>query len=79
MKRGKVLEGVVVSDKNDKTITVLVKKKFSHNLYNKPTMSKKKYKVHDKNNEAKSGDRVKIRESRPFSKEKYFKLIEVVK
>ncbi len=79
MKKGKILEGIVTSDKSDKTITILVKMKFSHQLYKRPLVKKKKFKAHDANNEAKIGDRVKIIECRPFSKDKRFKLLEIVK
>ena len=79
MKKGKVLEGLVTSDKIDKTITVLVKMKFSHQLYKRPLTKKKKFKVHDAKNEVKIGDRVKIIECRPISKDKRFKLLEIKK
>ena len=79
MKRGKILEGVVKSDKCDKTIIVLVKMKLSHQLYKKLSVKMKRYKVHDKDNKAKVGDRVTIVECRPFSKEKRFKLVDNVK
>ena len=79
MRKGKILEGVVTSDKSNKTITVLVKMKFSHQLYKRPLIKKKKFKAHDVNSEAKIGDRVKIIESRPFSKDKCFKLLEIIK
>ena len=79
MQKGKVLEGVVVSDKADKTITVLVGMKFSHQLYKRSIVRRKKYKAHDAQNKAKMGDRVRIIESRPFSKDKNFKLTEIVK
>ncbi len=79
MAKGKILEGVVVSDKMDKTISVLVKSKVSHQLYKRSVVRRKRYKAHDNDNTAKIGDRVKIIESRPFSKEKNFKLLEIVK
>ena len=78
-KKGKVLEGKVIADKLDKTITVMVGMKLSHQLYKRAIAKRKKYKVHDEKNEAKVGDRVRIIESRPFSKEKRFKLLEIVK
>ncbi|UCG35135.1 MAG: 30S ribosomal protein S17 [Candidatus Omnitrophota bacterium] len=78
-KRGKVLEGQVLSDKMDKTIVVSVSKHLSHHLYKKSVTIKKKYKVHDEENKAKVGDRVRIVESRPYSKEKQFRLLEIVK
>lgn len=79
MANGKVLEGIVTSDKMDKTIVVLVKYKISHQLYKRSSVGKKKYKVHDEKNTAKKGDRVKMIESRPLSKEKTFRLLEVLK
>ncbi|MDD3295929.1 MAG: 30S ribosomal protein S17 [Candidatus Omnitrophica bacterium] len=79
MGKNKILEGIVVSDKMDKTATVLVKEKVSHQLYKKSTVNRKKYKAHDKDNKAKVGDRVKIIEARPYSKDKRFKLLEIVK
>ncbi len=78
-KLGKVLEGVVVSDKMDKTAVVLVKRRLPHSVYKKLIMSKKKYKVHDKGNQAKEGMRVRITECRPFSKDKRFRIHEVLK
>lgn len=78
-KAGKVLEGVVVSDKMDKTAIVLVKKRLPHSVYNKLIVTRKKYKVHDKDNQAKEGMRVKIIECRPFSKDKRFRISEVLK
>ena len=79
MAKGKILEGMVVSDKMDKTISVMVKSKVSHQLYKRSVVRRKKYKAHDNDNTAKIGDRVKIIESRPFSKGKNFKLLEIVK
>lgn len=79
MKKGKVLEGKVTSDKNDKTITVMVIKKFPHSTYKKLAIKRKKYRVHDSENKAKTGDQVRIIESRPFSKNKNFKLLEIIK
>lgn len=75
----KVLEGIVVSDKMDKTITVLALRRFPHRMYKKLTVKKKKYKAHDEQNRAKNGDKVKIIESRPYSKDKYFCLLEIIK
>ena len=77
--KGKVLEGIVVSDKMDKTITVLVKVKSSHQLYKKASVNSKKYKAHDVDNTAKAGDRVRIISGRPYSKQKSFRLLEIVK
>jgi len=77
--KGKVLEGVVVSDKMDKTITVLVKVKSSHQLYKKSSLKRKKYKVHDSENAAKTGDRIRMISARPYSKQKTFRLLEILK
>lgn len=74
----KVFTGTVVSDKNDKTITVLVTTYKKHPLYSKRVISSKKFRAHDEKNEAHTGDVVKITESRPLSKTKRFRLIEIV-
>jgi small subunit ribosomal protein S17 len=79
MGRRKILEGVVISDKMNKTRVVLVAKRVPHLLYKKMVTKRKKYKVHDEENKSKVGDKVKIIESRPYSKEKRFKLLEVLK
>ena len=75
----RVLTGTVVSDKMDKTITVLVETYKNHPLYRKRVKSSKKYKAHDENSVASMGDTVKIMETRPLSATKYFRLVEVVK
>ncbi len=75
-KRG--LVGTVVSDKTDKTITVLVETYKKDPLYGKRVKDSKKYAVHDEKNEAKVGDRVRIVETRPLSKTKHFRLVEIV-
>jgi len=75
----KVLTGTVVSDKMDKTITVLVETYKKHPLYSKRVKYSKKYKAHDENNIAKTGDTVTIMETRPLSATKRFRLVEVVK
>ena len=74
----KVLVGRVVSDKMDKTMTVLVETYKKHPLYGKRVKYSKKYKAHDENNVAKVGDIVKIMETRPLSATKRFRLVEVV-
>ena len=79
MAQGKILEGKVISDKCDKTITVRVVLKLSHQLYKRSIIKSKKYKAHDEKNQAKIGDRVKLIESRPISKDKNFKLLEIIK
>lgn len=75
----RVLQGKVVSDKMDKTITVLVETYKIHPLYSKRVKYSKKYKAHDENNTAKTGDTVTIMETRPLSATKRFRLVEVVK
>ncbi|CAG5081210.1 30S ribosomal protein S17, rpsQ [Thermobacillus xylanilyticus] len=74
----KVEIGRVVSDKMDKTIVVAVETYKKHKLYHKRIKYTKKYKAHDENNEAKIGDIVKIMETRPLSKDKRFRLVEIV-
>ena len=75
----KILTGVVVSDKPNKTITVIVERKYSHPLLKKVIKVKKKYNAHDENNTFKTGDKVNIIESKPFSKNKKFKVMETSK
>ena len=72
----KILTGVVVSDKPNKTITVMVERKYSHPLLEKVVKVKKKYNAHDENNTFKTGDKVSIIESKPFSKNKKFQVME---
>ena len=72
----KILAGVVVSDKPDKTITVLVERKYQHPMLKKVVKVKKKYHAHDENNKYKNGDKVLIVESKPFSKSKKFQVME---
>ena len=74
----KVLQGRVVSDKMEKTITVQVDTFKFHPTYGKRIKYSKKYKAHDENNSAKMGDIVRIAETRPLSKDKYFRLVEIV-
>ena len=71
----KILSGIVVSDKPDKTITVVVERKYQHPIFKKVIKSKKKYAAHDEKNQCKVGDKVKIIESRPYSKTKKFQLM----
>jgi len=71
----KILHGIVVSDKENKTIKVLVERKYQHPLFKKVVKSKKKYSVHDEKNKFKSGDKVSIVESRPYSKNKRFEVL----
>ena len=77
--KNKGLIGKVVSAKNNKTITVLVETYKKDPLYGKRVKSSKKYAVHDETNKAKVGDTVRIVETRPISKTKYFYLKEIVK
>jgi small subunit ribosomal protein S17 len=72
----KILTGVVVSDKPNKTITVMIERKFSHPVLKKVIKVKKKYNAHDENNKFKTGDKVSIIESKPFSKNKKFEVMD---
>ncbi len=72
----KILDGIVVSDKGNKSITVQVERKYQHPVLQKVVKTKKKYHAHDENNKFKKGDKVSIIESRPISKTKRFKVIE---
>ena len=74
-KSNKILKGVVVSDKMDKTIVVLVTRFVEHKKYGKRIKMTKKYKAHDEVNSKKVGDVVEIEETRPISKDKKFKVI----
>lgn len=74
----KVYRGTVVSDKMDKTITVMVETKNTHPLYGKRVKYSKKFKAHDENNEARIGDTVVIMETRPLSATKRFRLVKIV-
>lgn len=71
--------GKVVSDKMDQTVVVAVQKLTRHRLYHKTIKKVVKYKVHNKNNESKEGDTVRIVETRPLSKEKRWRVAEIVK
>ena len=70
--------GLVVSDKMDKTITVAVMQKVKHPLYGKTVNKTKKFMAHDENNQAGVGDKVLIVETRPMSKNKHFRLAEII-
>jgi small subunit ribosomal protein S17 len=70
--------GVVVSDKMDKTVVVAVENRFPHPKYRKYVVRTKRYKAHDEENKCKSGDRVRIRESRPLSRTKRWMVIDVI-
>jgi len=71
----KILTGIVVSDKPNKTVTVLVERKYQHPVLKKVVKVKKKYNAHDENNKFKNGDKVSIIESKPFSKNKKFQVL----
>ena len=75
----KILTGIVVSDKPNKTITVLIERKYSHPVLKKVIKVKKKYNAHDEDNKYKTGDKVTIVESKPFSKNKKFRVMENLK
>ena len=72
----KILTGIIVSDKPNKTVTVLVERKYQHPVLKKVLKVKKKYNAHDENNKFKTGDKVSIIESKPFSKNKKFQVME---
>jgi small subunit ribosomal protein S17 len=74
----RILEGVVVSDKNDKTIVVKVERRLRHPVLKKTVRLSKKYHAHDEANTAKTGDVVRIEETRPLSKQKRWTLLEKV-
>ena len=71
----RVMQGVVVSDKEDKTVTVRVERRFTHQLYKKVIRRSKKYAAHDESNACKIGDIVSIRECRPLSRRKRWEVI----
>ena len=72
----KILNGIVISNKPNKTITVLIERKYQHPVLKKVIKAKKKYNVHDESNKFKNGDKVSIIESKPFSKNKKFQVME---
>lgn len=71
----RVLQGVVVSDKQDKTVTVLVERRVMHPIYKKYLRKSKKYAAHDETNTVKEGETVRIRECRPLSKRKCWEVV----
>ena len=71
----KILKGKIINDKSNKTVIVLVKRKYSHPFYGKVITSSKKYHVHDEDNKFKIGDIVQIIESKPLSKKKKWEVI----
>lgn len=70
--------GIVVSDKMEKTVIVAVERKVPHKLYKKSMISTKRFKAHDENNECRLGDKVRIVETRPLSKEKCWRVAEII-
>ena len=70
--------GLVTSDKMDKTVVVTVEQRATHPLYKKTITTSKKYKAHDENNIAGIGDKVMIMETRPLSKDKNWRLVEII-
>jgi len=74
----KTREGVVTSDKMQKTVVVTVERRVPHPVYGKMVTRSKKYKAHDEENSAKVGDRVRIMETRPLSKDKRWRVVEIV-
>ncbi|WP_370931212.1 30S ribosomal protein S17 [Bartonella sp. DGB1] len=72
----RILQGVVVSDKSDKTVVVRVERRYSHPLLQKIVRQSRKYKAHDENNRFKVGDVVSIEESAPISKDKCWIVVE---
>jgi len=77
-KNRKQRTGVVFSDRMDKSITVLVERKLKHPLYGKFVKFNKKFMAHDEANECKVGDKVRIMETRPLSKKKRWRLVEIL-
>lgn len=77
-KKIRTLHGMVVSDKMNKTVTVLLERQVKHPLYKKYIKRSTKLHVHDENNECSIGDKIAIRECRPISKTKSWQLIEVI-
>jgi len=74
----KIRSGMVTSDVNDKTITVMIERRFRHPLYGRVVKSKKKLLAHDEQNNAKLGDLVEVMETRPLSKTKRWRLTKVI-
>ncbi len=74
----KTMIGVVTSDKMDKTVVVTIKDRVKHPLYNKIVDKSVKYKAHDENNECGIGDKVQIMECRPMSKDKNWRVVEII-
>jgi len=79
LSKRKVRVGVVLSDKMDKTIVVRIDRLTTHKKYSRVVKRATKFKVHDEQNQAKVADKVRIMETRPFSKEKRWRLVEIIK
>jgi len=77
-KKRKTLVGTVVSDRMDKTVVVAVERVWVHPLYGKRLRRTKRYKAHDENNECRVGDRVRLMETRPLSREKRWRVCEIL-
>jgi len=77
-KKGRLFKGVIVSDKMDKTVTVLVNRYRKHPKYKKRYKISKKYKAHDEKNKFKTGDKVVIQETRPISKDKKWEVKDLI-
>jgi len=75
----KIRQGVVVSDKMEKTVVVAIEDRVQHPLYGRIVKQTNKFKAHNEDNEARVGDTVKIMETRPLSKEKCWRVVEIVK
>ena len=78
MGQQRIIQGTVVSDKMDKTIVVTVERRKKHRLYHKVVSLTQRYKAHDEENACKLGDTVRIAESRPISKDKRWRVVEIV-
>ena len=74
----KIRTGVVVSDRMDKTVVVVVEQKVKHPKYGKYVTKRRRYKAHDENNECRIGDRVEIEETRPLSREKRWRVKRII-
>ncbi len=77
--RTKERTGKVVSEKMDKTVVVLIKREFAHPMYKKRIVRSKRVKVHDERDKCRKGDTIRIKESRPLSKEKCWRVIKILK
>jgi len=78
-RRKKVLQGVIVSDKMEKTAVALVQRTVQHPLYKRTVKSSKKYKIHDEQNQCQIGDQVRLIECKPISKDKCWRLLDIVR